>query len=119
TMFFTYNSNLFNTSSFAVKPFELGSKSLRIRPTVDDSILIRLDDSKGMELFPKLQERDPDVLRDDNFQEYFKGISLAAGSGDTTAVYGLKGSGSAMVLRVFYYNTTPYFQSQCVDFQLK
>lgn len=116
---YTYNNSLYNTSSFSVKPVPLGSKTVKIRPSVDDSIMVRLDDAKGTELFDKLQQQSTDVTSDNNFQNYFKGVSLTVGSNDTTAVYGLGGLPSDMVMRVFYHATTPYFQSQWVDFTLK
>src|SRR5215469_13951513 len=51
---YTYNTSIYNTSNFAVKPVPLGSKTLKIRPNRDDSIQIRLNDAKGLELFNKL-----------------------------------------------------------------
>ena len=116
---YTYNNSLFNTSSFAVKPFNLGVHSLGIRPSVDDSILIRLDDAKGLELFTKLADQASEILRDDNFQDYFKGISLSVGASDTAAVYGLSSAANGIAMRVFYHTTTPYLQNLWVDFPLK
>ncbi|MFI5186764.1 MAG: DUF4270 family protein [Chitinophagales bacterium] len=116
---YSYSTNLYNTSNFSVKPTPLGSQTFKIRPSVDDSILIRMDDAKGTELFDKLQQQDNDIINDDNFQNYFKGVSLSVGENDTTAVYGLNGSANNMVMRIFYHTTTPYLQSQSVDFTLK
>jgi len=115
---YTYNTSLYNTSNFSVKPAPLASKTLKISPSADDSILLRMDDAKGKELFDKLQQQSDDILNDANFQNYFKGVSLSVSNNDTTAVYGLNGSPAGMAMRIFYHTTTPYFQNQFVDFPL-
>lgn len=116
---YTYNTSIFNTSNFAVKPVPLGSKILKIRPNGDDSIQIRLGDQKGLELFNKLTNQASEITSDVNFQDYFRGISLSTGDNDTTAVYGFNGSGTDMVMRIFYHITTPYYQSLYIDFPSK
>ena len=116
---YTYGNNLYNTSSFPVLPDPLGSKTLRIRPSADTLIMIRLNDARGMELFSKLQQKAIEITTDANFQDYFKGISLSVNNSDTTAVYGLTNSASDMVMRVFYHNTIPYFQGKSFDFTLR
>jgi hypothetical protein len=116
---YTYSTSIYNTSNFIVKPSPLGSRTFKIRPSVDDSIMIRLDDAKGAELFNKLQQQASEVTTDNNFQNYFKGISLSVGNDDTTAVYGLSGSDSSMIMRVFYHETAPYLVNESVDFKLK
>ena len=116
---YTYGNNLYNTSSFPVMPHTLGSKTLKIRPSSDTLITVRLNDSKGMELFSKLQQKADEMANDANFQDYFKGISLSVDNNDTTAVYGLSGSVNDVVMRIFYHNTIPYFQSKTFDFTLR
>src|SRR4029078_6690270 len=98
---YTYGSYLYNTSDFALKAPPLGSKTLKIRPPADTSIMIRLSDVKGSEFFSKLQQRADEILTDANFQNYFKGISLSVGDNDTSAVYGLDASANGIVMRVF------------------
>ena len=116
---YAYSNYIFNTASFPVMPTPLGSKTLKIRPSADTSIMIRLSDVKGQEFFSKLQQRADEILTDASFQNYFKGISLSVDDIDTSAVYGLNSSATDMVMRVFYHNTVPYFQSKWVDFTLK
>jgi len=116
---YVYNTSIYNKSDFAVKPTPLGSRTVRIRPSADDSVSIRLNDAKGNELFDKLQQESTDVASDFNFQNYFKGVSISVGNNDTTAIFGLAGADTGMVMRLFYHTTTPFFQSQYVDFTLK
>jgi hypothetical protein len=112
-------NNIYNTTSFAIKPVPLGSKTLRIRPSVDDSVAIRLNDSKGMELFTKLKDKSSDITSDENFKNYFQGISLTTAVNDTTAVFGLKGdSDSSIIIRVSYHTNIPYDESHHIDFPL-
>jgi len=116
---FTYNDHIFNTSNFAVKPVPLGSRTVTIRPSKDDSVVIRLDDNKGRELFTKLEQQASETGSDIDFQNYFKGITISTGSGDTAAVYGINASDTDLVMRLFYHTTTPYLLSQAIDFPYK
>lgn len=114
---YSYNNKLYNTSNFPVKPTELGSKVLHIRPNADDSLEIRLKDAKGLELFSKLQQSSSDVINEDEFLNYFKGICLTTGDNDTTAIYGLQGAAGSILIRVYYHTTIPYPESQFIDFR--
>ena len=116
---YTYNNNLYNTSDIPAKPAALGSKKLKIQPSKNDSIIIRLDAAKGLEIYNKLQQKSDDVANDVNFQNYFKGIALSVNDNDTTAVYGLNGSDGNMVLRIYYHTTIPFPESKYVDFSSK
>ena len=116
---FTYNNHLYNTSNISEKPAPLGSRVINIRPSVDDSLVVRLTDAKGTELFNKLKQQSNDVMTDDGFQNYFKGISLSVKINDTTSVYGLNGSAGSMVLRIYYHNTIPFPENKFVDFTSK
>lgn len=110
-----YADKLYNTSDVPVKPVPLGSKTLFIRPVRDDSIMIRLSDSKGAELFDKLKQQTTDVTSSDNFLNYFKGISLSTGENDTAAIIGLVAADS-MHLRVHYHTNAPFNQPYFIDF---
>ncbi|MEO5562883.1 MAG: DUF4270 family protein [Chitinophagaceae bacterium] len=110
-----YDDKLYNNSNVPVKPAALGTKTIRIRPVTDDSIIIRLDDSKGMELFTKLQQQSTDVTVSANFLNYFKGISLSTNERDTAAVIGVQAS-TGIVMRVNYHTNTPFNETHFIDF---
>lgn len=112
----TYNDQLFNTSNIPAKPSPLGSLTLRFSPYETDSIAIRLSNSKGAELFDKLQQKTTDVTDQAEFSNYFYGISVGVADKDTSAVFGLKGTDASFVLRVHYHLTIPYPQSAFIDF---
>ncbi|MFI5132776.1 MAG: DUF4270 family protein [Chitinophagales bacterium] len=113
---YTYSNFLYNTSNVPVKPTALGSRTLRIRPAIDDSFTIRMNDTKGLELFNKLQQQADEISTSDKFLNYFKGISFSVGNNDTSVVYGLNATGGKIIMRVYYHLTTPFFQSKFVDF---
>lgn len=115
TIVTAYASKLYNTSSTAINPVPLGTRSLRIRPVADDSMIIRLDDNMGRELFDKLRTQSADITNYDNFLTYFKGLSLSTGEGDTTAVFGLQ-TGTNMVMRLYYHTNTPFDVNSMLDF---
>jgi Domain of unknown function (DUF4270) len=113
---YAYNNSLYNTSYVPLKPAELGSQAVKIRPSVDSVVNIRLNDVKGIELFNKLSQASPDVATNDAFLNYFKGISLAFGDNDRTAIYGLGGGPGQQIMRVFYHTTVPDLENKSVDF---
>ena len=113
---YSYNSKLYNTSNIAVKPTPLGSKKMRIDPRGFDSVSIRLNDEKGLELFTKLQQSSTDITTENDFLNYFHGISIAIANDDTTAIYGMNGAAGSMVMRVHYHTTIPYPEAHYIDF---
>jgi hypothetical protein len=115
---YSYNDQLYNTSSVATKPTPLGSRTLSIRPLADDSITIRLNNTKGQELFSKMQQLSTDVTDADDFLAYFKGINLSVGPNDTTVVFGLA-TGTTMTMRVVYHLTTPAIVDKFIDFPMQ
>jgi hypothetical protein len=113
---YTYGSNIYNTTDVPVKSTPLGSRTLKIRPSVDDSFMVRLNDIKGQELFNKLQQQADELTSSDKFLNYFKGISLSVGASDTSLVYGFRSASGKVIMRVYYHLTTPTFVSQVADF---
>ena len=113
---YTYSNLLFNTSSIPVKPVPLGSSTVVIRPNVNDSFFVRLNDIKGTELFNKLVQQDPEVNSTDAFLNYFRGISLSVNSSDTSVLYGIGSTAGKIIMRIYYHRTTPYFENDFVDF---
>lgn len=109
----SYNNTVYNTTNVEIKPAPLGSQVVRLRPGVDDSVAIRLDDLKGQELFSKLRQKADEVTNIESFQNYFKGMTLTTGINDTSVVYGLK---DTVVMRVNYHTSTPFPVTHYIDF---
>ncbi len=112
---FTYNSQLYNTSTVAVLPAPLGARSMKIRPVGDDSVMIRLSDAKGLELFQKLKSVSTTTSVQDEFINYFKGLSISTDN-NAGAIVGLNGAEGTIVMRVHYHSNVPYPESHYVDF---
>jgi hypothetical protein len=116
TIDYTYNNALYNTSSVGYNSVPLASASVQVRPSIGDSVLIKMNDTKGLELFTKLKNLDNAISTQDNFLTYFKGIRIAVNNDDTTAVFGVKGSAGNVVMRVYYHTTTPFYENKYADF---
>jgi len=113
---YTYSSSLFNTSNVAENPVPLGSKYVTVNPGHTDSISIRLNDAKGLELFNKLKQASTDVQTTDAFLKYFRGVSIGFSSTDVSAIYGVKKKADSIFMRLYYHVTTPYPEKKWKDF---
>lgn len=107
------SSSLYNVNSFAVDPTLLGSKTVVIKPSVTDTISIRLSDAKGMELLNKFKNADADVTTNDKFIQYFKGLRISTGS--TGYMLGLRDS---VIMRLHYRDPGIITQNKTIDFTL-
>lgn len=112
---YSYNNKLYNTSSIATKSGTLGERNGRIYPGIFDSILIKLDDAKGLELFNKLRSRSAEVTSETDFLNYFYGLTLTTGNTDAFML-GISAAASQIVMRVHYHKTIPYHEKQFIDF---
>ncbi len=113
---YSYNNTLYNTSDVPVMPTPLGSRTVRIAPFGSDSVMIRLNDTKGATLFNMLRDQSAEVSSEESFLNYFRGISLSVAGNDTAVIYGLKGEAGNMVMRVHYHTTIPYPEKHHIDF---
>lgn len=106
-------SSLYNTNSFPVQQTVLGSLSTHVRPTVTDTIAIKLSDAVGADLLNKLRNADPNITTSDKFIEYFKGVRISAGS--TSYMLGFADS---IIMRLHYRDPGVVMQSKTIDFTL-
>jgi hypothetical protein len=111
---YSYSNYLYNTSSVAEKSVPLGTATLKIKPNADDSIQIRLSDTKGAEIFQKIKQQDNDVLSQDAFLKYFQGLSVSFSGSESSLIIGTADSAS---LRIYYHNTIPYPVSNMIDME--
>jgi hypothetical protein len=109
----SYNNLIYNTTRVSTKPIPLGSKLISVHPSTDDTLFIRLDSTKGQELFQKLRAKSDEMNSTESFQYYFKGLSLTTGSGDSSVVYGIR---DTIIMRVNYHINDPFPDSKAIDF---
>lgn len=111
---YSYADQLYNTTSITEKSPALGMLTTRIRPNTDDSIEIKLNAAKGLELFTKIKQQSNDVLSQDAFLSYLKGLSVSFPTDDSALVFGFKDS---VCLRLHYHNTLPYPEPHWIDME--
>jgi hypothetical protein len=95
----------------------LGFVSIKINPTVTDSVVIKLNDVKGLELFNNLKNNSAEITDNTSFLKYFKGVSIGFLPADQTAVYGVQLSSNSILMRLHYHTNTPYFEKKNKDFK--
>lgn len=113
---YSYNNKLYNTSSVATKTLPLGQKTTRIYPGIFDSLIVRLDDDKGYELYQKLRNKSADITEEATFLNYFYGLSLGTVQPGSGFMLGLSATASQIVMRVHYHKTNPYHEAAFIDF---
>jgi hypothetical protein len=113
---YSYADEFYNTTDVAVKLVPLGTKTMKVKPSIDSVIKIRLGDTKGLELFNKLVQKSDEVQSADAFTEYFKGIALGVGVNDNAVVYGLKVGTADIIMRLHYHTSSPYHEEHYHDF---
>ena len=111
---FSYNNKLYNTSTVATKSGSLGEKQGRVYPGIFDSLIIRLNDAKGQELFTKLRARAAEVTTEADFLNYFYGITLA--TDNSAEAFMIGGNTTQTIMRVHYHLTNSYHEKQYIDF---
>lgn len=107
---------LYDKSNFPVYATPLGSAIVNIRPSLKDSVTIRLNDTKGLELFALIQSKSQAVLTNADFEQYFKGLRISPDdSNANAAVYGFSDS---VTMRLYYHESNPYLTQKYIDFVL-
>jgi hypothetical protein len=95
----------------------MGSSTVYINPTGgytsqlrSDSLMIKMSDNLGRQLFEMLQTYSDTVTNTTIFLGFFKGLCMSAGSTGPAAIYGFKDS---LVMRIFWHEpgvvATPHF----------
>ncbi len=107
---------LYNRSNFPVYATPLGSAIVTIRPSLKDSVNIRLSDTKGQELFALIQSKSQEVLTSTDFEQYFKGIRIS--SDDNTVDAAVYSFSDSVTMRLYYHESNPYLSQKYIDFVL-
>ncbi|WP_162852685.1 DUF4270 family protein [Dinghuibacter silviterrae] len=97
------NYSFYNNDSFAVRSPVLGHVRSVLRPSVVDTVYIRLNDSLGQTFFNLMKNNSPTITNADEFLVYFPGIRISSGYGaNPQLVYGYKDS----VFMKLWYHTS-------------
>lgn len=113
---FTYAGRVWNTSNFVRASTALSSVNRALSPS-RDSLVLKLPNSKGAEMFQKIRDKDAVFQDADAWLNYFKGMTIKVNANDKGAVYSFK-TDSSTVMRLHYHTTWPYYEKHTIDFQL-
>lgn len=112
---FPQNQGVFyNKTNFPVNATPLGTKTMVISPKRTDSVLIKLSDAKGKELYDLYNAGDASVQNSNNFINYFKGLQIAPGTAGMNAIYGFY---DTVTMRIYYHINGLFNTSQKLDFK--
>ncbi|MFT3700763.1 MAG: DUF4270 family protein [Agriterribacter sp.] len=105
---------LYNTSSFPAESTPLGSANVLIRPSLKDSVKIRLTDALGQDLWSLIKSKDFKVSTANDFEHYFYGLKLSAENANAAVL----GFSDSVTMRLFYHESNPYVVTKYIDFAL-
>jgi uncharacterized protein DUF4270 len=108
--------DIYNTSNLPVISTPLATWSRNIRPSANDSVIIRLPDTKGQDFFTKIQSKATQFSSQDIFLDYFKGIAIKPTNNNSAAVYGFNLADSSVKLRLHYHLSLPFKQDKVIEF---
>jgi hypothetical protein len=108
----------YNTSDVPVISTPLAVYSKTFRPSLKDSVVLRLPDAKGQDFYTKIQNKATQFTSQDLFLDYFKGIAIKPTSNTSAAVYGFNLADSSIKVRLHYHLTLPYKQDKVIEFIL-
>jgi Domain of unknown function (DUF4270) len=103
----------YNTTDFVVNNTALGSLNTFISPNKTDSVFIRLNDTKGQELFNLYKSQQYEIQSNENFLKYFKGLQIASTGGNMQGIFGFHDS---VIVRLHYHETNLYREHKYMDF---
>ena len=110
-----YQYSFYNTNSRAYNADALGSNQLVIQPSSRDTVAIKLSASMGMDLFNKLQTKDPVVQTNDQFINYFKGLAIVGGLNNNL----IMGFSDSLTMRLHYHKPGVFVQNAVILFSIK
>jgi len=114
---YTYSNYLYNTSPTAKIAGALGSTTVRIRPSRNDSLQIRLPQNKGDDLFRKIKLQAAEIKTDDNFRNYLRGFCIQVNDNDKGAIFGFNAD-SSVLMKLYYHTTIPVYEEHVIEFAL-
>lgn len=110
-------SYYYSGMSFATDPSPIGSIQMdHIRPYWDTVYSIKIDDVIGKDLFNKAYNKLPSVTNQDQFTEWFPGLSIKPGA-NSQLVTSLRADDS-LSLRLYYHVSANTYSWKSIDFAM-
>ncbi|HEY9008659.1 DUF4270 family protein [Ohtaekwangia sp.] len=101
TMELDKNNQLFNDKTFTIDQNPLGTVTFQPLPHRIDSVVIKLSDALGQDLWNKATNDSEQLTNSTNFLRYLKGLAILP---DTTTSTGIIGFTITPELRLYYYD---------------
>lgn len=89
-------NNYYNTTAFNYKNEAIGTRTFTPRPFEHDSLLIKLDDTYGKEIFENLQQKN--ITNSDEFLQAYRGLLIEADDTNTSIL----GFSPQSLVRIYY-----------------
>jgi hypothetical protein len=115
------NSNgdiFYSNQSFAVYPGSLGAVSKLVRPASGDSLVIKLDNVLGKQLFDMFKNKTIDVTDSAQFRTFLKGIRLTADAA-SNVIYSVPVNDSAVRMQLLYHEDVGRPVAKQINFGLR
>jgi len=111
---FDVTNQYYNNQSFKTG-YVIGTGTKYINPVRKDDIIIRLDNSVGLDLFTQLQNQNNTIFKTTtDFINYFNGLKVNADLGDKS----IFGFSDAVTMRLYYRKGSAFPQNLTADFIL-
>lgn len=113
------NGYLYNNSSFSHYPNPIGEVSFKPYPSRKQEINIPVDPVLGKTLFNMVIDGDEKIESDENFFNYFKGITIVPSSVDINTLLGVSVNDTSIALRVYAHRDTEEKEELELDFRIE
>lgn len=103
--YYDNTTNLYNNSSYDVNSTPIGSRIFTLNPNsglpaTGDTLLIRLNDAFGQDMFTKLKNFSPLMQNATDFLTYLKGIKISASAANNNGF--IFNAGDSASIRIYY-----------------
>ncbi|MCC6286341.1 MAG: DUF4270 family protein [Chitinophagaceae bacterium] len=106
----------YNNSNFSVSNSILGAVNLSIVPSRKDTVNIRLNNTKGLEIWNLIQNKAVEVSTATDFEHYFPGLKISPENAATNAaIYGFS---DTVKIRIYYHESNPDLVEKYLEFSL-
>ena len=92
---------LYNTSSFDYDPIPLGEINFYPRPSRKEKIAISLDHAFGQEIFDYINEAQDDEFKDDEFNNFLKGLVIVPGETTGNSIIGYAVDDTSLCIKLY------------------
>lgn len=111
------SSGFYNTSSIPYEAIPLGTKEFNPKPNKNDSVEIRLSDTRGQEFLARLKDKTAELTDQTLFLQYFKGLAITT-SAAPSSIIAYSTTDSTLKMRLYYTERGVVFSQKFVDFNL-